>query len=57
MRNYKVRISHSAYEDMAVLRKFLIEMMTEEGAIRYANAMRSKVKGCDSEREGNKCDD
>lgn len=44
MRNYKVRISHSAYEDMAVLRKFLIEMMTEEGAIRYANAMRSEIK-------------
>ena len=44
MRTYEVRISHAAYADMAELRKFLKAMMTEEGAIRYANDMRSEVK-------------
>lgn len=44
MQLYKVRISHAARADMAELRKFLKEMMTEEGAIRYANNMRVEVK-------------
>ena len=44
MRTYEVRISHAAYADMAELRKFLKAIMTEEGAIRYANNMRIEVK-------------
>ena len=44
MRLYEVRISLSARADMAELRKFLDAMMTEEGAIRYANNMREEIK-------------
>ena len=44
MRIYKVRISLAARVDMAELRKFLKAMMTEEGAVRYANNMRIEVK-------------
>lgn len=44
MRSYKVRISLAARDDMAELRKFLKAMMTEEGAVRYANNMRDEVK-------------
>ena len=44
MRTYEVRISHAAYADMAELLKFLKAMMTEEGAVRYANNMRIEVK-------------
>ena len=44
MRIYEVRISRAAYADMAELRKFLKAMMTEEGAVRYANNMRAEVK-------------
>ncbi len=44
MQIYEVRISHAAYADMAVLRKFLKAMMTEEGAVRYANNMRLELK-------------
>ena len=44
MRTYEVRISHAAYADMAELLKFLKAMMTEEGAVRYANNMRTEVK-------------
>ena len=44
MRTYKVRVSLEARADMAELRKFLKDMMTEEGAIRYANNMRIEVK-------------
>ncbi len=39
-----MRISHAAYADMAELLKFLKAMMTEEGAVRYANNMRTEVK-------------
>ena len=38
MQNYEVRISRGAKADMTELRKFLKAMMTEEGAVRYANA-------------------
>ena len=44
MRSYKVRISLAARADMVELRKFLKAMMTEEGAVRYANNMRIEVK-------------
>ena len=44
MRSYKVRINPAARADMVELRKFLKTMMTEEGAIRYANNMRIEVK-------------
>lgn len=44
MQIYEVRISHAAYEDMAALRIFLDEMLSEEGAIRYANNMRMEIK-------------
>ena len=44
MRTYKVRISLAARADMVELRKFLKAMMTEEGAVRYANNMRTEVK-------------
>lgn len=39
---YEVRIGHSALADMDNLRTFLVAMMTEEGAIRYANIVRGK---------------
>ena len=44
MRTYKVRISLAARADMVELRKFLKAMMTEEGAVRYANNMRDEIK-------------
>ena len=44
MRTYKVRTSLAARADMVELRKFLKAMMTEEGAVRYANNMRTEVK-------------
>ncbi len=44
MQTYKVRISLAARADMVELRKFLKAMMTEEGAVRYANNMRIEVK-------------
>ena len=44
MQNYEVRISRSAKVDMTELRKFLKTMMTEEGAVRYANDMRTEIK-------------
>ena len=44
MRIYEVRISHAALADMAELRKFLDAMLSEEGAVRYANNMRSEIK-------------
>ena len=44
MRSYKVRISLAARADMVELRKFLKAMMTEEGAVHYANNMRTEVK-------------
>ena len=43
MRIYEVRISHAALQDIAQLRAFLDEMMSEEGAIRYANNMRIEI--------------
>lgn len=44
MRIYEVRISRVAIQDMARLRAFLLEMMSEEGAVRYANNMRAEIK-------------
>ena len=44
MRIYEVRISHAAHADMASLRTFLDAMLSEEGAIRYANNMRAEIK-------------
>lgn len=44
MRMYEVGIGHSALADMDDLRTFLVAMMTEEGAIRYANNMRAEIK-------------
>lgn len=44
MRIYEVRISQSARQDMADLRAFLDEMLSEEGAVRYANNMRAEIK-------------
>ena len=44
MRIYEVRISREALQDMALLRAFLLEMMSEEGAVRYANNMRAEIK-------------
>lgn len=44
MQIYEVRISHAARLDMAELRAFLDTMLSEEGAIRYANNMRDEIK-------------
>ena len=44
MQVYEVRISHAADADMDKLRTFLKEMLSEEGAIRYANNMRAEIK-------------
>ena len=44
MQIYEVRISRDALQDMARLRAFLLEMMSEEGAVRYANNMRAEIK-------------
>lgn len=37
-------MSHAAFADMANLRTFLDAMLSEEGAIRYANNMRAEIK-------------
>ena len=44
MQIYEVRISQVALQDMASLRRFLDEMLSEENAIRYANNMRAEIK-------------
>ena len=44
MQIYEVRISQDALQDMARLRTFLLEMMSEDGAVRYANNMRAEIK-------------
>lgn len=44
MRIYEVRISLSARADMNRLRVFLDEMLSEEGAVRYAYNMRDEIK-------------
>jgi plasmid stabilization system protein ParE len=44
MQLYKVRSSLAVRADMVELRKFLKAMMTEEGAVRYANNMRDEIK-------------
>ena len=44
MQIYEVRISLGALQDMVRLRTFLLEMMSEDGAIRYANNMRAEIK-------------
>ena len=44
MQIYEVRISRDALQDMARLRAFLLEMMSEDGAVRYANNMRAEIK-------------
>ena len=43
MKIYEIRISHSALADMDNLRIFLDKMLSEEGAVRYANNMRSEI--------------
>lgn len=43
MRIYEVRIGHGALQDMANLRTFLLQMMSEDGAVRYANNMRAEI--------------
>ena len=43
MQIFEVRISHDALNDMGELRMFLNNMMSEEGAVRYANAMRAEI--------------
>lgn len=43
MQIYKVRICREAIQDMSKLRKFLKMLMSEEGAIRYANTMRDEI--------------
>lgn len=44
MQIFEVRISKSALADLDNLRKFLDEMLSEEGAIRYANNMRAEIE-------------
>lgn len=44
MQIYEVRISRAARIDMANLRAFLGAMLSEEGAVRYANSMREEIK-------------
>ncbi len=44
MQIYEVRIGHGALLDMSELRIFLKEILSEEGAVRYANAMRDEIK-------------
>ena len=44
MQIYEVRMSHAAFADMANLRAFLNAMLSEDGAIRYANNMREEIK-------------
>lgn len=47
MQIYEVRISRAARIDMANLRAFLGAMLSEEGAVRYANSMREEIKDKD----------
>ena len=44
MKIYEVRINLSAQADMDNLRTFLDNMLSEEGAIRYANNMRHEIE-------------
>ncbi len=44
MQIYEVRIGHGALLDMSELRSFLRGILSEEGAVRYANAMRGEIK-------------
>lgn len=44
MQIYEVRISHGEFLDMNELRVFLKEILSEEGAVRYSNAMRNGIK-------------
>ncbi|MBO4481284.1 MAG: type II toxin-antitoxin system RelE/ParE family toxin [Bacteroidales bacterium] len=44
MQTFEVRISQKALSDMNALREFLNGLMSEEGAVRYANAMRDEIK-------------
>ena len=44
MQIYEVRIGHGALLDMRELRSFLKGILSEEGAVRYANAMREEIK-------------
>lgn len=44
MQIFEVRIGHGALLDMSELRIFLKEILSEEGAVRYANAMREEIK-------------
>ena len=44
MQIYEVRIGHGALLDMSELRTFLKGILSEEGAVRYANAMREEIK-------------
>lgn len=44
MQVFEVRISKSAFVDIDNLRKFLDEMLSEEGAIKYANNMRAEIE-------------
>ena len=44
MQIYDVRISHGALLDMNELRVFLKAILSEVGAVRYANAMRDEIK-------------
>lgn len=43
MQIFEVRISQEAINDMGALRLFLNKMVSEEGAVRYANAMRAEI--------------
>ena len=44
MQIYEVRISRAARIDMLTLKTFLDGMLSEEGAVRYANNMREEIK-------------
>ena len=44
MQLFEVRISRAALQDIAHLRVFLLEMMSEDGAVRYANNMRAEIQ-------------
>ena len=54
MQIYEVRISHGALLDMSELRSFLKGILSEEGAVRYANAMREEIKSL-SVYKGDSC--
>lgn len=43
MRIYEVRISHAALQDMAQLREFLLQMMSEDGALQIHPQARHMV--------------